>query len=119
MSTLQKSVAAVLVALLLAAGYGLWVTNDAGGAPVQQNNAIVVVGKANGVPVIDQHTLHIAKRLAQYANTAEEQPLAQQAVQIADHELDLAFAATLHHLESHPPQLSPAAAKIQQRLNDA
>jgi small-conductance mechanosensitive channel len=118
MSTLQKSVAAVLLVLLLATGYGLWATNDAGGAPVQQKTAIVVVGKDKGVPVIDQHTLLIAQRLARYASTPEEQPLAQQAVQIADHELDLAFAATLHHLESHPPPLSPEAAKIQQRLDE-
>src|SRR5579862_2541053 len=118
MSTLQKSVAAVLLVLLLATGYGLWATNDAGGAPVQQKTAIVVVGKDKGVPVIDQHTLLIAQRLARYASTPEEQPLAQQAVQIADHELDLAFAATLHHLESHPPPLSPEAAKIQRRLDE-
>jgi small-conductance mechanosensitive channel len=119
MSRVQKIVAAVLVVLLLAAGYGLWATNDAGGAPVSRNSAIVVVGQdQNGVPVIDQHTLLIAQRLARYANTPDEQALAKQAVEIADRELDLAFAAALHHLESHPPPLNPQALQIQQRLSD-
>jgi small-conductance mechanosensitive channel len=45
--------------------------------------------------------------------------LGQAAVQTADHELDLAFAAALHHLEAHPPPLSPEAARIQQRVEEA
>ena len=103
MSVLQKSLAAVLALLLIAVGYGLWATNDPSAAPVQQKSATVVVGATNAMPVIDQHTLLVAQRLARIANTSEEQTLAQQAVQTADHELDLAFAAALQHLETHPP----------------
>src|SRR5262249_2807816 len=46
-------------------------------------------------------------------------PLARTAVQLADHELDLAFAGALRHIEAHPPVLSPAALEIQGRLNQA
>ncbi len=119
MSTLQKITAAVLLVLLLGVGYGLWATNEAATAPVQKASATVVVAKGSALPVIDQHTLLVAQRLARYATTSEEQPLAQSAVQTADHELDLAFAAALHHLESHPPPLSPQAAQIQQRVEEA
>ena len=119
MGTLQKIIAAVLVVLLLGVGYGLWATNEAATAPVQRASATVVVAKGSAMPVIDQHTLLVAQRLARYATTPEEQPLAQAAVQSADHELDLAFAAALHHLEAHPPPLSPEAAQIQQRLDEA
>ena len=119
MSTLQKITAAVLLVLLLGVGYGLWATNEAATAPVQKASATVVVAKGSALPVIDQHTLLVAQRLARYATTPEEQPLAQAAVQTADHELDLAFAAALHHLESHPPPLSPQAAQIQQRVEEA
>jgi small-conductance mechanosensitive channel len=119
MSVLQKIVTTVLVLLLLAVGYGLWATNDASGTPVQQQSHTVVVSNASSpVPVIDQQTLLIAQRLARYADTPEEQVFAKQAVESADHELDLAFAAALHHLEAHPPPLSPAAAQIQQHLNE-
>lgn len=119
MSTLQKITAAVLLGLLLGVGYGLWATNEAATAPVQKASATVVVAKGSALPVIDQHTLLVAQRLARYATTPEEQPLAQAAVQTADHELDLAFAAALHHLEAHPPPLSPQAARIQQRVDEA
>jgi small-conductance mechanosensitive channel len=118
MSMLQKIIAAVLCALLLTAGYGLWATSDPSAAPVQKKNALVVVTSASAMPVIDEHTLLIAQRLAHYANTPEEQALAQSAVQVADHELDLAFAAALHHLETHPPPLSPEAARIQQHIDE-
>jgi small-conductance mechanosensitive channel len=118
MSMLQKIIAAVLCALLLTAGYGLWATSDPSAAPVQKKNALVVVTSASAMPVIDEHTLLIAQRLARYANTPEEQALAQSAVQVADHELDLAFAAALHHLETHPPPLSPEAARIQQHIDE-
>jgi len=118
MSMLQKIIAAVLCALLLAAGYGLWATNDPSAAPVQKKSALVVVASASAIPVIDEHTLLIAQRLARYANTPEEQALAQSAVQVADHELDLAFAAALHHLETHPPPQSPQATRIQQHIDE-
>jgi small-conductance mechanosensitive channel len=120
MSTVQKILAAVLIVLLLAVGYGLWSTRDTAIGPVSKTSAIVVVGQTNnGMPVIDQHTLLVAQRLARYAATPEEQALAQQAVQTADRELDLAFAAALHHLESHPPPLSAEAGQIQERVNAA
>ena len=118
MSMLQKIIAALLCALLLAAGYGLWATNDPSAAPVQKKSALVVVTPASAIPVIDEHTLLVAQRLARYANTPEEQALAQSAVQVADHELDLAFAAALHHLETHPPPQSPQATRIQQHIDE-
>jgi small-conductance mechanosensitive channel len=118
MSMLQKIIAAVLCALLLAAGYGLWATNDPSAAPVQKKSALVVVASASAIPVIDEHTLLVAQRLARYADTPEEQALAQSAVQVADHELDLAFAAALHHLETHPPPQSPEATRIQQHIDE-
>ena len=120
MSKLQKIAASVLGLLLLAAGYGLWATNDTSGAPVQRTSAAVVVGNgSNGLPVIDEHTLLVAQRLARYASTPEEQALAQQAVQTADRELDLAFAAALHHVQAHPPPLTAQATAIQERLTQA
>jgi small-conductance mechanosensitive channel len=122
MSKLQKIAAAVLVVLLLAAGYGLWVTKP---APMQARPAHVA-GAApapapaeSAIPVIDQNTLLTAHRLARLANTPDEQTLARSAVEIADHELDLAFTAALVHLEAHPPPLSPEATEIQERLRDA
>ncbi len=113
MSPLQRAVAAVLIALLLAAGYGAWATRTppAAATPTQSGSS--------GMPVIDQSTFLTAQRLARLATTAEERPLAQAAVQTADHDLDLAFAAALRRLEAHPPALTPQAQQIEQRLEEA
>ena len=118
MSQVQKIAAALLIVLLLAASYGLWATNQST-APVRALKAQSSAAAASAMPVIDQNTLLTAQRLARLATTPEEQPLAQQAVETADHELDLAFAAMLRHLEAHPPPLSPEASQIQDRLNEA
>lgn len=114
MSALQKTATAVLLLLLTAAGYGLWITREPGvpaqGPPSAANSRM---------PVIDEGPLRTAQRLARLANSAEEQPLAQAAVQAADHELDLAFMGALHGIQAHPPVLSPEALKIQAHIADA
>jgi small-conductance mechanosensitive channel len=120
MSLLQKIGAAVLLALLAVTGYGLWRTRQPDLTPVALTSAPAAQPAAtNALPVIDQRTLLIAQRLAPHATTPEEVPLAQAAVQLADHELDLAFAGALRHLETHPPVLSPQAQQIQDQVNAA
>ena len=122
MSLLQKIFAALLLVLLGVAGYGLWVTR----APVNSTPVGALAAApdveapgSGSLPAIDETTLLTAQRLARLATTPEEVPLAQNAVQLADHELDLAFAGALRHIEAHPPTLSPEALAIQQRLAQA
>ena len=120
MSKLQNIGAAVLIALLAAAGWGLWITQPSAG-PVQavrMNALLPASSHKSAVPIIDQNTYFTAQRLARFATTPDEQPLAQAAVQVADHELDLAFAAVLRYLEANPPPLSKEASQIQQRLDN-
>jgi len=121
MSKLQKTAAAVLIVLLAAAGYGLWATHAPPVTSVQhlRKSASVPAAAESAMPVIDENALLTAQRLARLSNTPEEQSLAQSAVQIADHELDLAFTAALWHLEAHPPPLSAEASQIQERLSDS
>jgi len=121
MRKLQKIAAAVLIALLLAVGYGLWATKSVPVQTVRRTHAPATTTEAaeSAVPAIDENTLVTARRLARLANSPEERSLAQSAVEIADHELDVAFTATLVHLEAHPPPMSPEASQIQQRLNEA
>jgi hypothetical protein len=118
MSVVQKTAAAVLMVLLVAAGYGLWATNQSA-TPVRALKTSPAAAASAAMPIIDENTLLTARRLARLAATPDEQSLAQAAVQAADHELDLAFAAALRHLEAHPPPLSPEASQIQDRLLEA
>ena len=114
MSALQKACTTALLLLLAAAGYGLWITR----APRVSASAPPSVANSR-MPVIDEGPLRTAQRLARMAVSAEEQPLAQAAVQAADHELDLAFMGALHGIQAHPPALSPEALKIQAHIADA
>ena len=121
MSPLLRTLTAVLVVLLLGTGYGFWATRPPpSAAPV---GALGAVSQSEalgpGQPTIDESTLLTAQRLARLATTPEEVALARTAVQLADHELDLAFAGALRHIEAHPPVLSPEALEIQGRLANA
>ncbi len=122
MSLLQRIFAALVLVLLAATGYGLWATRPpASATPLGALSATPQAesAPASSLPAIDERTLVTAQRLARFATTPEEAPLARTAVQLADHELDLAFAGALRHLEAHPPVLSPDALAIQNRLTRA
>jgi small-conductance mechanosensitive channel len=120
MSALQKTAAAVLLTILAAVLYGAWATYQPPPLELSRQGTTTRPSKtpsaADPTFAIDERTLLIAQRLEALATTPEELPHAQAAAQLADHELDLAFAAALRQLETHPPVLSPAAQKIAARL---
>src|SRR5208283_3288176 len=55
------------------------------------------------VKLVDQSPLETAHNVSSVASTAEEQKLATEAVRIADHEVDIAFASALEQAQLHPP----------------
>jgi small-conductance mechanosensitive channel len=109
MKPIQKITGVVLVLSLGAAGYGLWRTAKPGKAPVPMS-------RASQGPFVDQSPLQTAQQLAPLADTPEERPLAQEALRVGDHEVDLAFATALREVAQHPPALSAEAKEIQARL---
>src|SRR5467141_2859015 len=117
MKTMQKIAAIVLVALLGAVAYGLFRTGQPASAPAM--NTKTEYGGPAQAPIVDQTPLLTAQRLAQMPTSAEEQPLAEEALRLGDHEMDLAFAAAVRDAEEHPPVLSAEAKEIQARLQQA
>jgi len=117
MKTTQKILAIVLVLLLGATVYGLIRTVDlpkASPSKDQGNHPSATQG-----PLVDQSALRTAQRLAQAADTPEEQALAKEAMRLVDHELDQAYQSALRDAEVHPPAMSPEAKEIQARLDKA
>ena len=117
MRALQKTAATVLLASLVATLYGIWSTYQP--PPPELGRQEPTAPQATGVDesiAVDQRTLRRAQRLGALATVPEEQQYAQAATQLADHELDVAFAAALRQIEAHPPVLSPEAQKISERL---
>jgi small-conductance mechanosensitive channel len=110
-----KIAAITLVLLLGAVVYGLIRTAQAPSTPRTPSS---VPGAAQA-SAVDQTPILTALKLAQMPTTAEELPFAQEGLRIADHEMDLAYAAAEHEVEEHPARLSADAKKIQARLKKA
>lgn len=111
----QKIGAITLVLLLGAAVYGLNRTARAPSAPRTTSS----VPGAEQASAVDQTPILTALKSAQMPTTAEELPFAQEALRIADQEMDLAYAAAERELEEHPARLTADAKKIQARLKEA
>ena len=111
----QKIGAITLVTLLGAALYGLIRTERTPSAPRTTSS----VPGAPQASAVDQIPILTALKLAEMPTTAEELPFAQEALRIADHEMDLAYAAAERELEEHPASLGADAKKIQARLKEA
>jgi small-conductance mechanosensitive channel len=113
MKSMQRIAAITLAVLLAAAAYGIFRTT----APT--NPIAPAKATSQSQTLVDQTPLRTAQQLALLADTPEGRKLAQDAVRISDHEVDLAFAAALHEVSEHPPALSPEAKAIQARMQKA
>jgi small-conductance mechanosensitive channel len=63
--------------------------------------------------------LQTARKLASLALDQDEQRFAQQAMKVADHEVDLAFAAGLRNATEHPVPLTPVAKQLYSHVSQA
>jgi small-conductance mechanosensitive channel len=99
----------VFVALLLAQHLA------SGGDPSLEFNAPNALPPAIGL--VDQSPLRLARQLASQAAVPQERQYAQDALHLADSEIDQAFASALRGATEHAPQLTGQALKISQRLN--
>ena len=121
MKPLHKIAGAALVLLLVAAAYGIYRTTPPATLIVLEPGIAAQTAEqgSQNQPVVDQTPLLTAQRLAQMPTSSEELPLAQEALRIADHEMDLAFAMAVREATEHPPVLSPKAKEIQAQLQKA
>ena len=117
MKSKQRSVALVLLLLLGATVYALIRTRTAEPNFIAPTTTQVADGTETGL--VDQRPLQTAQQFAKMTTTPEEKPFAQQALELGDHEMDLAFAAAILDAQQHPPVLSPEAKAIQARLQKA
>jgi small-conductance mechanosensitive channel len=117
MKPVQKILAVVLVLLLVASIFGVLRTGQPAGLPPAGSAAN---GSATEqAPLVDQSPLLTAQRLAKMPNSPEEEPFAKEALRLADHEMDLAYAVAVREAEDHPPALNAKAKEIQTRLKNA
>src|SRR5437867_12483624 len=116
MKTTKKVATITLVILLGVLAYGLFRTGRSVTSQVTVGSELpeAVHGSA-----IDQSPLDTARRLVQMPTSADELPLAQEALRLGDREMDLAFAAAVSEAQLHPAVLSAEAKQLQARLQNA
>src|SRR5215472_8756184 len=115
MKAVQKTFAVALVLLLGATVYVLVRTTP----PFNVARISGKTSKATTAPAVDQSPILTAEALAEMPTSQEELPFAQQALEIADRDMDVAYAAAKRELEDHPAPLTPEARQIQARLKQA
>lgn len=100
-----------LALLLIAAGVAWYKTAPPTVKVRKKSDAAITA-----TDLVDQSTYATAQRLAQLAQTPDEQAYVQSALRVADHELDLAFKAALRDADAHPAALNSATTAIQARI---
>jgi small-conductance mechanosensitive channel len=103
----QQIGAVVLMVLLAGCIYGFLETRR----PPEEKQSVAAV-KA----LVDQSSLTTALQLAPLAATHEERTLAEEALRLADFDVDQAFDNALRRARLHPPPLSPEGKQAQARL---
>ncbi len=85
-----------------------------GGDPALEFNASPALPPASGL--VDQSTLRTARELATQAAVPQETQYAQEALRLADSEVDNAFASALRNATEHAPALTGDALRVSQQL---
>jgi small-conductance mechanosensitive channel len=115
MKRTRKIAALVLAGLLVVVGYLLYRTDKQ--AEKQSEKAPTSVG--GQAPLVDDSALRTAQKVSQLVDKSEELGFAMEAIRLADHELDLAFAAAEREVKARPRVMSEKASEIEARLNKA
>jgi len=103
-----------LLALVLGTGAAYFATRETS-RPRAKNAA----SNAAQTPLVDERPLPTARALAALAITPEEQRLAEEAVRIADHEVDLAFADELRQAAEQRSDQDPKNRDLYLKLREA
>jgi len=105
--------AAILGVLLLGCLVAIYVTRDSGNRP-----AAPVPATSDQAVAVDSRLLQTANQLAALAETGDEQSTAREALRLADHELDQAFATALRQAAAYRPPATGPLRDLDKRVNE-
>src|SRR6266853_859840 len=114
MKWLKWGITLALLALVLGTVAAYYATRETS-RPRAKNAA----SRAAQTPLVDERPLPTARALAALAITPEEQRLAEEAVRIADHEVDLAFADELRQAAEQRSDQDPKNRDLYLKLQQA
>jgi len=111
MKTRQRIVVFALLALVMVAIGALVLTRDSSSRAAQT--------QPRWAPLVDEQPEQTARSMATLVSTREEQRFARQALQLADHAVDLAFADALREATLHPIASTPETKELFARVSRA
>ena len=117
MKRYEKILFAALAVLAIAALVAVIATRD--WANYRQHLRALRQASKLSSNAVDMRPLDTAQQVAALAVMHTEQDYAQQALRLADHSVDLAFAAAIHDATDNPPPLTPQLRKMADRVNAA
>ena len=112
----QNGAIILVVVALLAVAWGVYRTNSQG-APASARSARRA--PSDRTIVVDQSSLLTAEQLVRMPTTADERPFAEDALRIADNEMDLAFAQAVRRTLNRPRATTPEAKEADARLQQS
>ena len=117
MKTYQKAILGVLVGLLILSVTAGLLTR--GWSNYRERLRAMRVVAGNSAELVDTHTLETARQVSALAVTDTEREYGQQAVRLADHSVDLAFAAAMKDAAENPPPSTPELRQSTARISAA
>ncbi len=99
--------------LVIAALIGFTITIQPPTPSLERNGT---ASPAMQAKLVNETPLETALSLASAANTALEQQISTEAIRVADHEVDLAFAMALQQAQEHPPAQKGEIQQINARI---
>ncbi len=106
-----------LLLLVVIAIAGLVITNDA--VRMAAPGGVSSATPSERTTLVDERPLQTARKLSALAATPEEQRLSNEALRLADHEVDLDFASALRAATDHPAQSTPQIRELSERVSKA
>jgi small-conductance mechanosensitive channel len=114
MKSRQWVVTLALFLLLLAAGAAWFVTRDSGSYASSRDSR----QEKQAVELVDERPLQTARAMTKLAASADEQRVAEEAMRLADNEVDLAFHDASREAADHPPQAKPEFRELYQHAGE-
>jgi small-conductance mechanosensitive channel len=111
LKTRQQMVLVGLLVLVVAAIVALLLTRETRSSGAQSG--------PRRAPIVDEQPVQTARNMAKLAANRDEQRLAQQALRLADHEVDLAFSDALREATLHPGSSNPETKELFARVKRA
>ena len=111
----RSTIVFVLLLCTAAAGVGIWLTGSSLKAVSQRQRGAAAAEPV--VELVDQRPLQTAQQLDKLATTREEGRSSHDAVNLADHEVDLAFTTAMREAQAHAPQDTPETKALRDRIS--